>query len=204
MTDQTRKLPFWKEWGLPAPGTRMSIEEFEQLPEVNFHVELLHGVVTYPHWNEETMTPAPIPKHQKISGRIFRILDDYAEAQGGDAYYAPVDVYLNEDSLIQPDLIWLAPNGQCVETEKDFRGAPELVVEILSPGTARRDKTDKFDMFEKHGVQEYWIVDPRDDLIEVHVRDEDTLKRQGAYGPADVFPSPVLDSTSITVRNIFG
>src|SRR5579871_1433380 len=102
---------------------------------------------------------APKIKHQLLSGRLYRLVDDLKP--NGVAIYAPVDVYLDEFNIPEPDIMWVAENSTtCEITENRLIGAPDLVIEILSPSTAKRDKTDKFNLYEKHGSREYWLIDP--------------------------------------------
>jgi Uma2 family endonuclease len=203
MTEQAQRQPFWEVMGLPPPGTPMTDHEFDQLPELQIRVELIHGVLIYPHWNEDTMTAAPIPDHQDIVGNVYALLRDHARQHGGRAVVSPVDVYLSDGNRVQPDVMWLAPDSQCARTDTDYRGAPELVAEVLSPSTATRDRTGKFDLYEQYGVLEYWIIDPRDSLVEVYTREEDAFRRLGAYKPGDVFASPLLGGKQISVRELF-
>jgi Uma2 family endonuclease len=190
MTDQTH-TPFWEDMGLPAPGTPITPEEYQQLPETNIHMEIRGGVIVYPHWSKETMSPAPIPDHQDIAGNIYVILKMYQREHGGKTYFSPIDVYLpGRVKAIQPDVLWLAPGSQCVQTDTNLRGAPELIVEVLSPSTAQYDKTVKFNLYQSAGVREYWMADPRDRLIEVHQLVDRIFVRVGAF--AEAFTSPLL------------
>ncbi len=173
------------------------------LPEVNFYLELIDGVVVYPHCNEDTMTAAPIPEHQDVVGNVYTLLREYARRHGGKASSAPVTVALSESDQVQPDVMWLAEHSACTRTDTLYRGAPEWVVEVLSPSTARRDRTEKYALYEMHGVHEYWIVDPHYSLIEVYVREGATFRRMGAYAPADTFESPVLGARTVAVREVF-
>ena len=87
--------------------------------------------------------------------------------------------------------------------EKRLHGPPELVVEVLSPSTALRDKTEKFDLYETHGVGEYWIIDPRDKLVEVYGWSEMKLARVGGYTTTDTFSSPLLNAEAVPVPSFF-
>jgi Uma2 family endonuclease len=202
MSDEAQKQPFWEELGLPAPGTPMSPEEYLQLPETTIPMEHLGGVVVYPHWNEETMSPAPVPDHQDIVLNIGTLLKAHAKQHGGSAHIAPVDVSFDNGVTVQPDVMWRSPDSQCARTDRRFHGPPELVVEVLSPSTGQRDKTDKFDIYEARGIREYWIVEPRDNVIEVYVLDGGAYRRLGAFKPGQTFDSPVLGQ-SVPVAEIF-
>ncbi|MEO1442327.1 MAG: Uma2 family endonuclease, partial [Chloroflexota bacterium] len=135
MTEQIEHQPFWEAEGLPEPGARLATEAYMQLPETHIAMELIDNVVVYPHWSRLSMTPAPLLSHQKLVGRIFNLLSQ----QPGTTYISPVDVRVNTTTILQPDVVWLAPDSQSAEMETHLQGVPELVVEVLSLGTARRD-----------------------------------------------------------------
>jgi Uma2 family endonuclease len=105
------------------------------------------------------VTPAPTIRHQLLVLAIGRRLDDFVHRRGGCAVVSPVDVVLAEHSIVQPDVIYVS--GERAEIlRRRVEGAPDLVVEILSPATARRDLGEKLRLYAESGVVEYWIVDP--------------------------------------------
>jgi Uma2 family endonuclease len=117
----------------------------------------------------------------------------------GKIYVAPVDVYLDDANVVQPDVLWVAPGSACVPFEgKYLRGAPDLVVEVLSPGTARRDKKAKFDLYEKHGVREYWLIDSGAKLLEAWQLKDSRFIRLDVFGPGDQFDSPLLGPIDVS------
>lgn len=199
MSDEAQKQPFWEELGLPAPGARISREDYEALPEVSFHMEWHDGVVVYPHWNEETMSPAPNMHHQTTVMQVIKLLLNIIP--DGKLFTAPTDVMLS-GRAVQPDVFWVSDSGQAVMEKNALIGPPDLVVEVLSPSTGQRDKTDKFDLYEAQGIREYWIVEPRDNVIEVYVLDGGAYRRLGAFKPGQNFDSPVLGQ-SVPVTQIF-
>lgn len=105
------------------------------------------------------LSPSPTPLHQYIALRLGRLLDDVAERTGGLALIAPVDVHLAQHSVVQPDLLYVSAARGAVIQDR-IEGAPDLVVEILSPSTASRDQVHKLNLYAQAGVIEYWIVDP--------------------------------------------
>ena len=105
------------------------------------------------------VTPAPTVRHQHVVGRVFRFLLDLADLSSGQAIVSPVDVVLAEHSIVQPDVIYVTQARSSILRAR-VEGAPDLVVEILSPGTARRDLGEKLRLYAESGVAEYWIVDP--------------------------------------------
>jgi Uma2 family endonuclease len=203
MSQQAQRQPFWEQRDLPAPFTPLSVAAFDALPETNIPIELIDGLVIYPHWSAETMSPSPTPAHQDIVLNVGALLKVYARESGGKAYIAPIDVDLDAETRVQPDAIYTTPDSACVRTARGLQGPPDLVVEVLSPGTAARDKTVKFARYEAAGVGEYWLIDPRDSLIEVYTRTDDGLRRLGAFARHDTFESPVLGGRPVTVVALF-
>jgi Uma2 family endonuclease len=94
--------------------------------------------------------------------------------------------------------MWIAPESAChPDGRKRLVGAPDLIAEVLSPSTALRDRRDKFHLYEQYGVREYWIVDPRDQLVEVWVRRGRHFVRVNVYSNADVYESPLLGNVAV-------
>lgn len=143
---------------LYTPPPRTILEVYQNLPEGTL-AQLIN--------NQIYMSPAPSTLHQRILLRIGRLLSDYAEEQKlGEVFVAPFDVYLNRRNAFQPDIIFIANENLHKLQENGFHGAPDLIIEILSPGTWRFDKEDKKDEYERCGVKEYWMVDPADTSTE--------------------------------------
>jgi Uma2 family endonuclease len=172
--------------------TRMTAEEFLQLPETTQPVELIAG--------ELMMAPSPIANHQRIAGKIYALL--LTLSPPGEPLIAPMDVYLDEENVFQPDVFWRAADSQCEERDSYFDGAPELVVEVHLPSTTKTDKQTKFIAYETHGVLEYWMADPVGQILEVWQRQNDTFRRAGVYGEGDTFTSAALGQ-SVTLSGIF-
>jgi Uma2 family endonuclease len=118
---------------------------------------------------------APMLRHQRIVGKLFKLVDDYADRTGGQAFVSPVDVELADHSIVQPDVVYVAPARSSILTTR-VEGAPDLVVEILSPTTARRDLGEKLRLYAEVGVQEYWIADPGLGTLEFLERSGDTFR----------------------------
>lgn len=116
------------------------------------------------------VSPSPSPLHQAVAGLLFRKLADIADQTGGLAFSAPLDITLADHSVAQPDVIYLAPDRR-VLLGTTLEGVPDLLVEVLSPGTARRDRVQKLNLYLEAGVREYWLVDPRDRQIEFLVNE---------------------------------
>jgi Uma2 family endonuclease len=170
--------------------TPVTADEFFQLPETNLPRELING--------EILEITAPELDHQDVVGNIFVFVKGVARQRGGKAYVAPVDVYLDTLNIPQPDVLWVAPDSLChADGNKRLIGAPDFVAEVLSPSTALKDRREKFALYERFGVREYWIVDPRDQLIEVWILREAAFVRLNVYGLEDTFESPLLGTVNV-------
>jgi Uma2 family endonuclease len=183
----------------------MTAQAFLALPETPVRIELIHGVVVYPFGytaeSEAGVSPAPEIAHQIVAGRVYALL--LRLAPGGTALIAPVDVWLAADVTVQPDVLWLAPQSACQVEKRLLRGAPDLTVEVLSPSTARRDKTVKFLLYEQYGVREYWLADPERQTLEVWYLADGEYTLQGSYSAGQGFMSPVLGGVSVALADVF-
>jgi Uma2 family endonuclease len=176
------------------PQTKVSAAEFLTLPETLQPTELIDG--------EIVVSPSPVPQHQRIIFRLASRID--ALLPDGELLLSPIDLHLDEDNVVQPDIVWLSVKGRCVVREKWLEGAPALIVEVLSPGTVRRDRGDKFDLYERHGIGEYWLVDPDGQYVEVYTLNAGHYQRQGLYSPGERFPSAALGGKEVDLTGIWG
>ena len=175
--------------------TRMTAQEFMELPESNQIIELIDG--------EAVMPPSAVDGHQKASSRTHGYLFQLLKV--GELRYSPMDVYFDEHNYVQPDIFWVSPdNDHChLVDEKYWHGAPDLIIEILSPSTEERDRDDKFNLYQKHGVREYWLVEPEAKFIEVYVLLNGKFERLGVFGRGKTFESPVLGA-KVDVTAVLG
>jgi Uma2 family endonuclease len=171
----------------------MTAAEFRLLPETTTATELIHG--------EVIVSPSPKRTHQLISSRLFTLLSNLVT--DGELLYAPMDIYLDEKNVVQPDLFWISPQSKCQLINDYWHGAPDLVIEILSPSTALLDKSEKFDLYQQFGVCEYWLVETQSEYIEVWCLESDQLKRKGVFGPEQPFISPVLKEQIVNFNDVF-
>lgn len=116
------------------------------------------------------VSPSPLVLHQIVVSLLLRIMDDIASASGGLALPAPLDVHLADHSVVQPDVIFISAAQRGI-AQRWVEGAPDLLVEVLSPGTARRDRGDKLGLYAESGIREYWIADPFERQIEFLVNE---------------------------------
>ncbi|HSE94370.1 MAG TPA: Uma2 family endonuclease [Methylomirabilota bacterium] len=174
----------------------LAYPDYAALPADGRHYELHDG--------ELSVTPAPSPRHQEVSGNLWDLLHHYLlrGSGSGKVFYAPIDCILSETTIVQPDLVYVGPGARGQITPRGIEGPPTLVVEILSPSTLQIDRGVKLQLYARYGIPHYWIVDPDGRDIVAHA-----LGR-GAYavvarlaGAAPValppFPDLVLDPASI-------
>jgi Uma2 family endonuclease len=149
---------------LPASRERITYAAFRQMEfddDDNFYYELLDG--------ELVIKSAPSPFHQRISLNIVRVLDEFVRKNNlGEVFYAPVDVFLDEYNAPQPDVLFLSTAKAHLVTVDGIQGAPDLVVEIISPSSVKLGRGQKMKLYERHGVAEYWLVDVRARSVEVY------------------------------------
>ncbi len=174
--------------------TKMTAADFEALPDSEQMLELIEG--------ELIVSPPPIPRHQRTVGNVFVLLRDIIA--NGEVFIAPIEVYLDEKNIPQPDVLWVAENSQCVVTEKRLEGAPDLVVEVFSPGTEKKDRKDKFLVYQRFGVREYWMIDADEEYVEVYQLEDGRFIRLGVFEPGETFASAVLGGKSVVVGKMFG
>lgn len=131
-------------------------EDYERLPDEPRY-ELLYGRLY--------LTPSPTFLHQVVASLLFQKLSEMARGMGGIMLTAPLDVALADHTIVQPDLLYLSAE-RLRESREGVAGPPNLVIEIASPGSVRRDRGEKLRAYAEHGVREYWIVDPAGRQIE--------------------------------------
>ena len=131
----------------------LTFEDLQRMRETrDERLELIEGKLY--------VTPSPTPMHQYVSGRLQDLFKQTVRELGyGLVFYAPLDVHLAENSIVQPDLIFVLPDRRPIVTSVRVEGAPSLAVEILSPSTSAVDRTTKRDVHAQNGVTDYWLVD---------------------------------------------
>lgn len=149
------------------------------------------------------MTPSPEYAHQ--SSVLATATHLKATVTGGMVVIAPMDVRLDDRTVVQPDVFWIAPHGLCNLVDgRWFAGPPDLIVEVCSPGTGRYDRKDKLTLYEQSGVREYWIADPHTRTVEVWVRLSGVgdYIHVGLFGHDDTCTSPLMGQP-VPVRALF-
>jgi Uma2 family endonuclease len=143
-----------------TPQTKFTYQDYLLFPNDGKRYELISG--------DRYVTPAPRIRHQKISTNLQGFLFDFVKKNNsGIVLTAPTDVIFSDKDVVQPDLLLVSRSRASIITEDNIQGAPDLVVEILSESTRRTDEIIKRKLYEKHGVAEYWIIDPEVDTVKV-------------------------------------
>lgn len=165
-------------------------------------VELIKGFIF-------KMSPAPGRMHQKISIKFAQRLSNFLEGKKCEVYHAPFDVRLPRKSKKDEDIITVVQPDICVVCnpeildEKGCLGAPDLIIEILSPGNSKKEIKNKYNVYEESGVREYWIVDPTHQTLQVNKLVHGKYQPQRALTAGDIITTDVLPGFSMDLTDIF-
>jgi Uma2 family endonuclease len=178
---------------------KLTYDDFVQFPDDGLRHELIDG--------EHYVTPSPNTKHQTVSINLTVLIGSWLEHHPiGRLFHAPFDVVFSHYDVVEPDLLYMS-NARAADalTPKHMRGVPELVVEIGSPGTRKRDETIKRRLYERTGVTEYWIVDPDADTIRVYRREGDAFSQVSVLSAerGDVLTTSLLPNLEIPLARVF-
>ena len=179
----------------PNPIVKFTYEDFRNTSE-DKRYELLDGdLVTI-------ATPGEL--HQSVSAQLgWRLVQFASENNSGRVYHAPFDVVLSDTDVVQPDLLFISNERDHIITPENIQGAPDLVVEILSPSTATRDRTFKRTLYARHGVKEYWMVDTTAIDVTVLLIGNRGFEVADVYGGSEALTSPTLGGFRFNLDDIF-
>ncbi|MBI4333733.1 MAG: Uma2 family endonuclease [Chloroflexi bacterium] len=175
---------------------KFTYEDYKALPESETkRYELLEG--------ELVVVPSPNVPHQSISLELVLSLARFVKDNHlGTVYDAPLDVHLGEN-VVQPDIMYISTERMGIVGREEIQGAPDLVIEILSPATGTRDRTLKKTLYARHGVRELWIVDPDKETIEVAKLARTGFETTGLFKKGEILTSPVLPGLRLDTREVF-
>ena len=181
-----------------AEPIRYTYEDYLTFPDDGRRHELIDG--------EHYVIPAPVRRHQQLSMRlIFALGSHLLEQPRGEVYAAPLDVILSDFDVVQPDVLFVSNERQEVLGEW-IHGAPDIVIELLSPETRRRDEITKRRLYERVGVREYWIVDGEIEVVKIYRRQEDgsfarepELSREAGHS----LTTPLLPGFCLSLTELF-
>ena len=153
---------------------------------------------------ELLMTPSPVMRHQRISRKMLIALDNHVTDNDlGEVFDAPSDVYLDNENVVQPDILFVSKERLDIIGEKNIQGAPDLVIEIISESTAYRDLVQKKKLYVRFGVKEYWIVIPEESSVDIFTLKDNAFVLHKSYGKEDILQSPLLKKLKIELKKIF-
>jgi len=181
-----------------SSGVKLTYDDFVLFPDDGKRHELIDG--------EHYVTPSPARKHQSIAWNLNRMIGVYLELHPiGRAFQAPFDVIFSRFDVVEPDLLFISAARLDVLTDANVQGAPNLVVEIGSPGTRKRDETIKKRLYEREGVEEYWVIDPELDVVNVYRRVKGRYERSSelTLEHGDTLTSPLLPGLELPLVKIF-
>jgi len=178
---------------------KVSYEEFQTLPrDGSKRFELIEG--------EVFMTPSPNTRHQRAVAKLLRRLSDFTDEHDlGEVFIAPYDIVFSKWTALEPDLLFIRKERSSIITDANVQGAPDLVIEILSPSNKAYDRKTKLRAYEKAGVPELWYLDPEEKTAEVlNLGSDRRYVVTAELSGNDAIVSSVLPGFSITLARIFG
>ena len=174
---------------------RCTYEDYLKTPE-DKRYELING--------ELLMTPSPVPNHQRVSGKLEFILRKFiTENNLGEVFYAPCDVCLDNENVVQPDILFISKDRLGIIGEKNIQGPPNFLIEIISEHSVYRDMVQKKRLYARFGVKEYWIVIPEEKEVEVYILKGEAYQLYKTYTKVDILESPSLKGLKIGLKEIF-
>jgi len=179
-------------------STKFTYEDFLNFPDDGRRHEIIDG--------EHYVTPSPNTKHQVVSMNLTRAFILYLERRRiGHVFAAPFDVVLSDLDVVEPDLLYISKERAGILTKAHVRGAPDLVVEILSASTRKTDEVTKRKLYERTDVREYWVVDPELDAIKVYRRAGGVFTRTAELTAeaGDILTTSLLPEFSVSLAEIF-
>ena len=155
------------------------------------------------HDGDLVVVPSPKERHQDSVGSLYYFLRAFVQGRElGRVYIAPFDIVFSNHDVVQPDVIFVSNEKRDIITPDNIQGAPDLVVEVLSPSTAHRDRTFKRALYARHGVREFWLVNTDAHTIEVLQFEEESYHTVGTYSAGQTLTSPTLTGFSLKIDDI--
>ena len=171
-------------------------EDYLNFPDDGKRYEIIDG--------ELFVSPAPKTPHQKITGNFFGTIWYFLQQNPlGEIYSAPTDVILSEINVLQPDVLFFSKRKRDILTRDNIQGAPDLVIEVFSPSSEKRDRTVKLKAYSKFGVLEYWMASEKKKTVEVWRRKGDKLVYHAIFEKTQTLTTPLLPGLEIALGKIF-
>ncbi|MEQ8531134.1 MAG: Uma2 family endonuclease [Imperialibacter sp.] len=182
---ETVKIDKTKDW---------TVDDYLLLGETNTPCQLING--------ELIMSPSPTPLHQIVLSNLNDVIKAYGKKVDGLVLFSPLDLYIDNRNVFQPDLIFLSKRQIAYVTERGIEGPPELLVEVISPSNSYTDRYEKKNAYQKFGVLEYWIVDPANQTLEIY-HSSDWVKPTLYLAGVGIVTSSVLKELSFNLKDLF-
>jgi Uma2 family endonuclease len=184
------------DWVPGPPQGSWTYEDYAALPDDGQRYEIVNGVLV--------MAPAPTPEHQSIAVRIAYYLFPHVDLAGiGRLLPSPIDVELGPKQVFQPDVVVILNAHLDRIAAKRIIGAPDLVVEVVSPGSGVMDRIAKYAVYARAGIPEYWIVKPESRTVEVFVLEDGEYRSPGIFTGRATLPSRVVPGLPVRVEQFF-
>jgi Uma2 family endonuclease len=175
--------------------TKLTYADYLRFPDDGLRHEIIDG--------EHYVTPSPATRHQRISRNLLHLIQTYLDTHPiGELFAAPFDALLSDFDIVVPDLLYLSNERARFLTSKNLQGPPDLVIEILSPSTRSRDRQLKHDLYERVGVQEYWVVDPEQDRVEIFRRHTGLFGESLAVPRTGAITTPLLPDFELPLDRV--
>ena len=196
MTMETVTKPSVETSRWPPLQGEWTFADYARLPDNGVRYEVIKG--------DLYMNPAPRPRHQKVVLNLSVALHQFAGSRDlGEAYIAPIDVILpGLASPVQPDVLFIAGDRLDIVKQEFIEGAPDLIIEVLSPSNPLHDRRTKFQLYAQASVREYWFVDPEASTIDIYVLRGQAFAPLGSFGPGEQTRSEVLADFSVHVSDV--
>jgi Uma2 family endonuclease len=181
---------------IPPGKILLTYDDYCLLPNDRNRYEILDG--------ELSVTPAPSTTHQTVLGNFYRLLSSYIVAnQLGKLFIAPTDLILAPSTVVQPDLIFIANDRAQIVTQRAVEGPPTLVIEILSPTTHRIDRVTKAQLYAKHNISNYWVIDPDQRTLEADELVTDHYDMTASARDVELFTVSLFPGLSIQLADLW-
>ncbi|MEF8797451.1 MAG: Uma2 family endonuclease [Salinivenus sp.] len=175
----------------------LTYEDYFLIPDDGKRHEIIDG--------EEYTASSPTTSHQRVVGRLLVAIHQHALCQNGGEALTRCDVILSDHDIVQPDVFFVAAERRHIVKERGIEGAPTLIAEVVSEGNRRHDEVRKRKLYERHGVPEYWVVDPALETVKVYREPEGGYERVAETRAEDeqTLSTPLLPDWSLPLTTLF-
>jgi Uma2 family endonuclease len=177
---------------------KLTYDDYVLFPDDGKRHELIDG--------EHYVTPSPNLRHQRVLLNLTLLLGAFVRERGvGHVFFAPLDTLLSPHDVVEPDLLFVSNARAEILTAPNVKGAPDLLVEVLSPSNRRHDEVLKLGLYERAGATEYWLVDPEAETVKVFRRSGERFARAELYSrrDGDVVTTPLLPGLDVALEAVF-